>query len=119
MKYYRNFFTQLKIYVLTPMSCTTKFASYMTMTSNFVRVIIDKFFANPASVTPLKLFFLLLFVLFRYFFTVLILFKNSFNKLISSIFTSKNSSWFTKSIINTNNFYVVSKTARNVILILF
>ena len=45
------------------------------------------------------------------------LFKNCFNKFISSIFTSVKNNWFTKSIINKNNF--VSKTTRNVILIFF
>ena len=31
LKYYRNFFSQLKIYVTTPMSCPSRFSSYVTM----------------------------------------------------------------------------------------
>ena len=124
MKYYRNFFSQLKIYVTTQMSCTSKFASYVTMISDFFIVIIITFFTNPANVIWLESFFLFfihdqkfLKVFFLLFFTVLILLKNCFNKFISSIFTPKNNNWLTKPIINTNNF--VSKTARNVLLILF
>ena len=48
---------------------------------------------------------------FHYFFIIFILFKNWFNKFISSIFTSINNNWLNKSIINTNNF--VRKTTRN------
>ena len=124
MKHYRNFFTQLKIYVTTPMSCTSKFSSYVTMISNFFIIIINEFFTNPASVARLELFFFLfthdqIFVemLFHYFFTVFILFKNCFNKFISSIFTSKNNYWLVKFIINTNKF--ISKATRNAILINF
>ena len=54
---------------------------------------------------------------FQVFFTVLILSKNYLNKFISSIFTSKNNSWLSKTIINATKF--VSKTTRNVILIYF
>ena len=54
---------------------------------------------------------------FHYFFTVLILIKNCFNNFISSVFTPKNNSRFTKSIINANNF--VSKTTRNMIMVFF
>ena len=124
MKYYRNFFSQLKIYVTIPMGSTSKFSSYVTMMSNFFIVMINNFFTNPTTATWLKL--LLLFfthdqifikVFFCYFFTILIIHKNSFNKLISCIFTSRNNNWLTKYIININNF--VSKTTRNVILIFF
>ena len=122
MKYYRKFFSQLKIYVTTPMSCTSKFASYMTMISNFFIILINKFFTNLASMAYLKLFFFFtydqIFVeVFFYFFMLLILLKNCFNKFISSIFAPKNKHWFTKPIINTNNF--VSKATRNVFLIPF
>ena len=124
MKYYRNFFSQLKIYVSTPMSCASKFSSYVTMISNFFIIIINEFFTNPASVTRLELFFFLFthdqfFVkmFIHYLFTILILFKNCFNKLINSILTSKNNYCLSKFIINTNKF--VSKTTMNVILIFF
>ena len=123
-KYYRNVFSQLKIYVTTPMSCTSKFSSHMTVISNFFIVILNEFFTNPARVTRLKLPFVFLTynqifvkVFFLYFFIVLKLFKNRFNKFLSSIFTSKNNDWLSKFIINTNKF--VSKTTRNVILIFF
>ena len=103
-------------------SCDNEFSSYVTMISNFF-IVINEFFTNPASVTWLKLLFFFTYdkifvkVFFHYFFAVLILLKNCFNKFISSIFISKDSYWLTESIINTNN--LVSKTARNVILIFF
>ena len=46
MKYYKNFFGWLKIYVTTPMSCTSKFSSYVGMISNFFIVIINKFYKS-------------------------------------------------------------------------
>ena len=52
---------------------------------------------------------------FNYLFTVIILFKNSFDKFSGSIFTSIKNSWFSKFIINANKF--IGNTARNVILI--
>ena len=54
---------------------------------------------------------------FHYFFTVFILFKNCFNKSISSISTSINNNCFTKFIISTNK--LITKTARNVIFTFF
>ena len=53
----------------------------------------------------------------HYFFKVLILFKNCFNKSIRSLFTSINNNWITKFIINRNK--LVRKTAKNAILIFF
>ena len=108
-------------FVTTPMSYVSEFSSHVTMISYFFIVIINEFFTNPASVTRLTLF-LFFFTydqifgkaFFHYFFTILILLKNFFNKFKRCIFTSKNSSWFTKFIINTNK--LVSKTTRNVIL---
>ena len=124
MKYYRNFFSQLKIYVATPMSCIFKFTSYMTIISNFFIVMINEFFTNPASVAWLILVFFFfsydqVFVklFFHYFFTEFILSQNCFNKFISSVLTLKNNNWHTKSIINANNF--VSKTTRNMIMVFF
>ena len=123
VKYYKNFLSQLKIYVTTPMGCTSKFCSYVTMISNFLIVIINKFFTNPTSVTLLKLIFFFSYdqifveMFFHYFFAVLIILKNCFNKFISCIFAYKNNNWLTKLIIDVNNF--VSKTTRNVILIFF
>ena len=84
---------------------------------------INEFFTNLANVTRLKLFFFFIHdqgfvkVFFHYFFTILILFKNHFNKFISSIFISKNNCWLSKFIIN--KIKLVSKTTRNVILIFF
>ena len=119
MKYYRNFFSQLKIYVTTPMSCISKPTTYVTLISNFF--IVNEFFAYPTNVTSLKLFVFFFShdksfvkVFFYYFFSVVILFKNCFNKFRSSIFTSKNNYWVGKFIINSNK--LVSKTTRNVII---
>ena len=124
VKYYKNFLSQLKIYVTTPMGCTSKFCSYVTMISNFFIVIINKFFTNPTSITLLKLIFFFfsydqIFVemFFHHFFAVLIILKNCFNKFIGCIFAYKNNNWLIKLIIDVNNF--VSKTTRNVILIFF
>ena len=129
MKYYRNFLSQLKIYVKIPMSCISKLSSYVTMISIFFIIIINEFLTNPANVTWLKfLFFFFIFffftydqifvkMFFHYFFTVIILLINCFKKFISSIFNSKNNYWFDKFIINTNE--LVSKTTRNMILIFF
>ena len=107
------------------MGCISKFSSYVTMISYFFIVIINKFFTNPVFKCYLiENHFLLLHydqifvkVFFLYFFTVFVLPKYRFNKFISIIFISKNKNRLTKSIINTNIF--VSKTTRNVILILF
>ena len=91
---------------------------------NFFIVMINKFFTNPSSVAWLILVFLFVTydqifvkVFFHYFFTVFILFKNCFNKVISSVFTPKNKNRLTKSIMSGNNF--VSKTARNMIMVIF
>ena len=120
VKYYRNVFSQLKIYVTTSVSCPSKFSCYVIMISNFFIIIINELFTYPTFVTRLELFFLFthyqIFVkmFFQYFFTILILFKNCFNKLISSILTYYR---LDKFIINTNK--LVSKTTRNVILLFF
>ena len=122
MKYYRNLFRQLKIYVTTPMSCTSIFSSYGTMVSHFFIVIINEFFTYLTCITWLKLFFffthdqIFFEVFFHYFFTVFILLKNCLNKFISSILTCKNNYCIGKFIISTSK--LVSKTTRNVILIL-
>ena len=68
-----------------------------------------------SSSSLLMIIFFLMFL--HYFLTILILFKNCFNKFISSIFISKNNYWLSKFIINTNKF--VSKTTRNVVLMFF
>ena len=105
------------------MSCTSKFSSYIIMISYFFVVIINEFFTNPTSITRSKWFFFFnhdqIFVeeFSHYFFTVFKIFKDRFNKFISSICNSKNNNWLTKFIININN--LVSKTAGNVILIFF
>ena len=115
VKYYRNFTTSV--------SCVSKFASYGTTISNYFIVIINDLFTNPASVTWLKLFFffthdqIFIKVFFHYFFTILILIKNCFNKFISSTFGSKSNYWLGKCIIDTDK--IESKTARNVILKFF
>ena len=91
---------------------------------HFFIITTSELFTHPASVTQLELFFFFftqdqIFVkmFIDYFFTILIFFKNCFNKFIDSIFTSKNIYWLGKLIINTNKF--VRKTTRNVILIFF
>ena len=124
MKYYKNFliltFCNFKIYITTPMSCISIFSCYMTMISYLS--IINQFFKYPACVTWSKIFFFVPVMIkfslfFNCFFTVFILFKNCFNKSISTIFTSTNNNWFTKFIININK--LVRKSARNMILIFF
>ena len=112
------------MYTTIPMSCTSKFTSYVTMSSYFFFVIINKFCTNPTTFTFLKeMFFfythdqMFVKVFVHYFFAKFILLMNCFNKFISCIFTSINTNWLSKSIINTNNF--ISKTTRNVILIFF
>ena len=121
MKYYRNAFSQLKIYVTTPMNCTSKFSSYLTMISNFFIIILQiqqvLLNWNCCSSSSVMIKFLCFKVFFHDFFAIFILLKNCFNKFICCIFISKNNNWLTKSIINTNKF--VSKTVRNVFLILF
>ena len=124
MKYYKNIFSQLKIYVTISMSGTSKFTTYVTMNANVFFIIIKKFFTNPATVTLLKQMFLFcstdqifLKVFVYYISAIFILLKNYFNKFKTCIFTSVSKSWFSEPIINTNNF--VSKTTRNVILIFF
>ena len=123
MKYYRNFFSQLRIYVTTPMSCTSNLSVTWKRSLTFLSPWSITFFTNPRSVTWLILVFFFSYgqiyvkVFFHYFFTVLILFKNCFNKFISSVFTPKNSNRLTKSIISTNNF--VSKTTRNMAMVFF
>ena len=124
MKYYRNLFSHLKVYVTTPMRCPSKFSSYVTIISNFSIVIINNFCTYITTVTLLKkklLFFIhyeiFIKMFFHYFSTIFILFKNCSNKFISCIFISINNNQLTKFIINTNNF--ISKTTRNVILIFF
>ena len=125
------------------MSCASKFVSYVTMISfidlflsrdndlfqlrdnDLFHFFIDnKLFTNPANAAWLKLFFfffahnqIFVKVFFQCFFTVFKLFNNFFNKFISSIFTTKNSYWLRKFLINTNK--LVTKTTRNVILIFF
>ena len=69
---------------------------------------------NFSSSSMVIIKFLLKFF-FNYFFTVIILFKNCFDKFIGSIFTSIKNSWFSKFIINANKF--IGNTARTVILI--
>ena len=87
------------------MSCACKFASYKTMISYFFVVIINEFFTNPASLLDWFFFFthdqIFVKVFFHYFFTILILFKNCFNKFVSSIFASKDNYLLSKFIINT------------------
>ena len=95
MKYYRSVFSQFKIYITNPMSCTSVFSCYMTMISYIF--IFNEFFTYSASVTLSKIFFFFvshdqIFVkmFFHFFFTVIILSKNCFNESIRSIFTAIN-----------------------------
>ena len=102
VKYCRNFFCQLKIYVTISMSCTPKVTSHVAMISDFFFIIFNKFFTNPTTIDLLIKF--LLKSLFITFVAVFRLLKNCFNKFINSIFTSKNNNWLRKPIININNF---------------
>ena len=106
------------------MRCASKSAIYVTIISYFFIVIINEFLTNPTNVTRLKLFFFFFThdsiftkVFFHYFFTILMLLKNRFNKFIRSTFNTKNNYWLSKFITNTNK--LVSKTTGNVILIFF
>ena len=74
---------------------------------------------QSVNITWLKLFFLLytLDQIFSLLSTVFKLFKNCFNKLITSVFTSTSNYCLSKFLINTNKF--LSKTTRNVIFIFF
>ena len=104
--------------VTTEMSWTSNFSSDNDL--YFFIVIINEFFKNPKRVNWLKIFFFFShnqFFVKMSFFAILILFNNYFNKIISSIFTSKTTNWFTEFIIKTSK--LVSKPTRNVILILF
>ena len=114
----------MKIYLTTPVSCISKLSSYVTMSPDFFIVIFNEIFNYLTRVTWLRLFFLFFTqdqifvkVFIHYSFTILTLFKNCFNKFISSIFISKSNYWLGKFIINTNKF--VNKTTWNVIFILF
>ena len=93
MKYYRSVFSQFKIYITNPMSCTSIFSCYMTMISYFF--ILNEFFTYSTSVTWSKIFFffvshdqILVKMFFHFFFTVIILSKNCFNEYIRSISTA-------------------------------
>ena len=93
MKYYRSVFSQFKIYITNPMSCTSIFSCYMTMISYFF--ILNEFFTYSTSVTWSKIFFffvshdqILVKMFFHFFFTVIILSKNCFNESIRSISTA-------------------------------
>ena len=118
MKYYRNFSSQFKMLQLQ-WAVSLNFPVMWLFHRHHKWV-----FPYPTTVTWLKLFFFFFThdqisvkMFIHYFFTILIFFKNCFNKFISNILTSKNNNWFTKFIINTNKF--VSKTTRNVIVIFF
>ena len=121
MKYCRNLFGRLKIYISTlvvTMSFPVTWQWSLTFSSSSMSfsqiqlVLLDWNCSSSSLMIKclLKYFFIT-------FFAVFILLKNCFNKFISSIFISKDSYWLTESIINTNN--LVSKIARNVILIFF
>ena len=93
MKCYRSVFSQFKIYITNPMSCTSIFSCYMTMISYFF--ILNEFFTYSTSVTWSKIFFffvshdqILVKMFFHFFFTVIILSKNCFNESIRSISTA-------------------------------
>ena len=79
---------------------------------------------NPAFVIWFKASFILyshdkifIKVLFYHLFTIPILLKNHFNKLVDCLFSSVKNNWLVKSIVKTYNF--VSKTARNMSLVFF
>ena len=106
------------------MGSKSKFTSYVTMISNFIFIITNKFFTNLTIITFLKQVFFFfshnqffIKIFFYYFFAMFIFFKNCFNKFIGCIFTPINNGWFSKFIINANNF--ISKTTRNMVLIFF
>ena len=102
------------------MSRSSKFSCYVTISLSFSsstrfsqiqHPLLDWNFSS-SSMVIIK--FLLKFF-FSYFLTVIMLFKNSFDKSIGSIFTCIKNSWFSKFIISANK--LIENTARTVILI--
>ena len=102
------------------MSRSSKFSCYVTISLSFSsstrfsqiqHPLLDWNFSS-SSMVIIK--FLLKFF-FSYFLTVIILFKNSFDKSIGSIFTCIKNSCFSKFIISANK--LIENTARTVILI--
>ena len=117
MKYYRNFLTTqwaapLNFPVTWQWPIT--FSTSLSMSFSQIQQVLLKWNCLLFFFTHDQIFVKMF---FGYFFAVFKLFKNRFNKFIRSIFASKKNYWFSKFIINTNKF--VSKTTRNVILILF
>ena len=125
MKYYRNVLSQLKVMLqlqwaepltfLVMWQWSLTFSSSLLMSfSQIQQVLLDwiilLLFHLWSSQIFVKMFI-------HFFFTILINFKNCFNKFINSIFTSKKNYLLDKFIITTKKF--VSKTTRNVILIFF
>ena len=90
------------------------FLSSLSMSFSQMQQMLQDWNCSPSFILIIKF---LLKCFFHYFFTILILFKNGFDKFISNIFTSKNNYWLGTFIINTSK--LVSKTTRNVILIFF
>ena len=108
MKYYRKFFTQLKINITIPMTITSIFFYYIIMTSYFIisfsnqsityqHLLLDSF-SSSADMTRLLLkCFVIIFCNIHFF-------KNCFNKFIECNFYSAKNNWHTKSLINAYNF---------------
>ena len=118
-KLYNNtgtFLVNWKIDVPTPMRSTYKSSCYVAVISYFF--IFNEFSQIQQMLLDWNCYdHGFVEMCFHYFFTVFVLFKNCFNKFLTSIFTSVNGNWFTKFIIDPNKF--VSKTTRNVTLIFF
>ena len=124
MKYYRNFLVSLRFTLQLRWAAPTIWQWPLTFSSSMSfphiqQVLIDRKFFSSFSI----MIKFLLRCFFHYFFAVFILFKNCINKSISTIFTSINNNSLLnllsthRFVINTNK--LVSKNARNVVLIFF
>ena len=125
MKYYRNVLSQLKVMLQLQWAAPLTFLVMWQWSLTFSSSLLMSF--SQIQQVLLDWIILLLFhfwssqifvkMFIHFFFTILINFKNCFNKFINSIFTSKKNYLLDKFIISTKKF--VSKTTRNVILYFF
>ena len=117
MKYYNNFFVQLKINITTPISRTSIFSCYMIMISCVIISCTKQFVTYSAFITSLRYSFMFyihekIFVkmVFYHLFAIFIFFKNYTNKFMDYIFSSVKNNCLAD---------FISKTARNMCVIFF
>ena len=117
MKYYNNFFVQLKINITTPISRTSTFSCYMIMISCVIISCTKQFVTYSAFITSLRYSFMFyiheqIFVkmVFYHLFAIFIFFKNCTNKFMDYIFSSVKNNCLAD---------FISKPARNMCVIFF